>query len=74
MSENELTLFDKLFGDSQHFVYLVGSDGRPDYGYIEVGQREYKIINVKVWDIGGRPTEQLELENKQFLRGRERIS
>jgi len=71
MPENELTLFDKLFGDSQHFVYLVGSDGRPDYGYVEVGQQKYKVINIKVYDIAGRPVEQLELDNGQYLRGRE---
>jgi len=70
LENNQRTLFDKLFGDGG-FAYPIGEDGKPDYGSVSIGPREISVVNVTIFNIGGKLVESLELEDGNFLRGRE---
>jgi hypothetical protein len=67
--KGERTLYDEFIGD--RFVYPLGEDGQPDYGFVSMGGREYRVVGVRVINIGGSLHESLELDNGMFLPGRE---
>ncbi len=66
---DQRTTFDKLFGGGG-FAYPLGEDGRPDYGSVSVGDQNFKVVGVDVFEIEGVLVESLELENGQILPGR----
>jgi len=67
---DQRTIFDKLFGNGG-FVYPIGEDGKPDYGFVSFGPREIRVVNVTIYNMDGKLVEALELEDGNILRGRE---